>query len=399
MDSLSLSGEMAPPFTWVAAAPAFDAMLESLSKANRFAIDIEADSLYHYFEKVCLIQMSTDSATFVLDPLALSSLQRLSPLMSDPAFEKVFHAASYDVFCLRRDFGFTFANIFDTHEAAQLLGYEQLGLSFLLERLLEITHSKRRQRDDWSRRPLEPEQLTYAAMDTHHLLRVRDILEAQLRERSRLSWALEEFEAAANAEPPEREFDPEGFRRIKGNRNLSPQKLGALRALYVLRDRCAREMDLPPFKVINNSVLLDLAQRPPQAARELFQRPGESRRVARKFGSEIFRSIQAARLQEPAPADVPVRNHWRPPAVEEKLLLEHLKRWRQNKAEELGLHVGVVFPGSFLESISLSPPADLDAFAMINGMRRWRVEQFGPEILGIIRNTRPKEIDTSDSAA
>jgi ribonuclease D len=157
MDSVTQSETVAaPPFKWVATAPDFNAMLAVLDGAFRLAIDIEADSLYHYFEKVCLIQVSTDSETFVLDPLAVRDLGALGPILANAAVEKVFHAASYDVFCLHRDYGFTFRNVFDTHIAAQLLGFEQLGLSYLMETLLGVMHSKRRQRDDWSRRPLEP---------------------------------------------------------------------------------------------------------------------------------------------------------------------------------------------------------------------------------------------------
>jgi ribonuclease D len=189
-----------PPYTVVSTTQCFQSMLESLLPAPRIAIDIEADSLYHYYEKVCLIQISTDSETYILDPLAVTEIAELAPILANPMVEKVLHAASYDVHCLRRDFGFVLANIFDTHIAGQLLGYEFLGLSALMEQLLGIHHSKRRQRDDWSHRPLASEQLEYAAMDTHHLLRLRDTLEAELRKKGRHGWAMEEFETAAAIE-------------------------------------------------------------------------------------------------------------------------------------------------------------------------------------------------------
>ena len=224
-----------PPYTLVSTTESFRTMLNSLNKAPRLAMDIEADSLYHYFEKVCLIQISTDRKTYVLDPLAIEEIGDLGPLMSDSSVEKVFHAAGYDVHCLRRDHGFSFVNIFDTHIAAQLLGYEFLGLSPLMGKILGIHHSKRRQRDDWSHRPLASEQLEYAAMDTHHLLRLRDALEKELRQKNRLYWAQEEFETAAVTERPDKEFDANGFRRIKGNRELSLQDQTVLRAMVITR--------------------------------------------------------------------------------------------------------------------------------------------------------------------
>ena len=373
-----------PPYTVVTTADCFDKMREALLLAPRFAIDVEADSLYHYFEKVCLIQISTDAATYVLDPLAVSEIAGLAPLFSNPSVEKVFHAASYDVRCLRRDFGFVFAHIFDTHVAAQFLGYEFLGLSNLMEVILGVHHSKRRQRDDWSRRPLIAEQLEYAAMDTHHLLRLRDALEADLRAKGRLSWAQEEFAAEAVAERREKEFDAEGFRRIKGSRELSLQDQVALRALYVFRDEIARKMDVPPFKVMNNSTLIDLVLRPPLTAESMFKRRGISNRIARKHAGSIIKLIAEARQQDHSILEPPARNNWKSPGRSARFRLEELKRWRNEKAKELGLHVGVVFPAYLLETLAATPPADLDAFASLPDMSRWRAREFGEELLQLL---------------
>jgi ribonuclease D len=376
------------PFTLVATEDAFHRMVEALLPASRIALDIEADSLYHYYEKVCLIQLSSDRETFVLDPLAVRDLGALGPIMADPAVEKVFHASSYDLFSLRRDYGFAFNNLFDTHIAAQLLGYEQLGLDALLEKVLGIAHSKRRQRDDWSVRPLVPEQLEYAAMDTHHLLKLRDCLEQQVIEKGRLAWAREEFEALAMLETEEREFDTEGFRRIKGSRDLSLPQLAVLKALYLLRDRYARELDVPPFKVMNNSVLLDLSHQPPRSPKELFKRPGISFRVARRYGGEVYRTIEQALLEDPQLLTLPARQAGKGPSREAKARLEKLRGWRRGHAEGLQLHVGVVFPGTLLELIASYPPPDLETLEKIHGMRRWRVREFGPDILRVLQENQ-----------
>lgn len=373
-----------PEYIFVDTPEALQKMLERMRGAHRIAVDIEADSLYHYYEKVCLIQLSTDSDTFVLDPLALRDLSGLAPIMSSRAVEKVFHAAAYDVISLRRDYGFSFRRIFDTHVAAQLLGYEQLGLDALLESILGVAHSKRRQRDDWSRRPLAPEQLRYAAMDTRFLLRLRDLLEERLRAAGRLEWAREEFRCAADPPAHEKRFDPEGYRHIKGNRTLSPGELAALRALYQLRDRYARALDLPPFKVIQNSVLLDLARRPPASPAELFKRPGISLRIARNFAAEIYRTIRKARKESVPARAAGARNLHQRPGAEARELLERLKSWRSSRARELGLHVGVLFPGNLLEELAVSRPRDLAALEAMEGMRRWRAREFGSEILRIL---------------
>jgi ribonuclease D len=376
-----------PSYTLVSTAECFQSMMDNLQQASRLAIDIEADSLYHYFEKVCLIQISSDSDTYILDPLVVTRIHELAPLMCNPAVEKVFHAAGYDVYCLRRDYGFAFANLFDTHVAAQLLGYEFLGLSAMMEKLLGIHHSKHRQRDDWSHRPLASEQLEYAAMDTHHLLRLRDALEIELQQKGRLSWALEEFEMAAATERPGKEFDADGFRRIKGSRDLSPQDQIVLRALYLFRDQVARKLDVPAFKVMNNSVLLELVQKPPQTARAMFDRPGISYRVARKYAADILTTIAEAQRQDSAIVETPARSSFKPPNRVARRRLELLRHWRQGKSEELNLPVGVVFPANLLENLAMAPPVDREGLLGQPGMRRWRVREFGDELLALLRES------------
>ncbi len=398
MDCLATNGAGVtepPSYTLISTDEAFRSMLERLAPVCRIAIDIEADSLYHYFEKVCLIQISSDTDTYILDPLAIQIIGELGPFMSNPAVEKVFHATGYDLHCLRRDYGFSFFNIFDTYIAAQLLGYEFLGLSAMMETILGVCHSKRRQRDDWSHRPLAAEQLEYAAMDTHHLLRLRDGLEEELVNKGRLNWALEEFEAAATLERPEKEFDTEGFRRIKGNRDLSLQEQVMLRALYLTRDKIARQLDVPAFKVVNNSVLIDLVKKPPKSAHEMFDRPGISYRVARKYSGEILHTLEESRRQDPFLPETPPRINWRPPSRIVRLHLESLRNWRQAKSKELGLPIGVVFPANLLENLALVPPSNLQEMSELPGMRQWRVREFGEELLQIIQNPDPKNVDTS----
>jgi len=264
----------------------------------------------------------------------------------------------------------------------------------LMEQLLGIHHSKRRQRDDWSRRPLEPRQLEYAAMDTHHLLQLRDTLETELRRKSRLSWAKEEFETEAAVERSGKEFDTEGYRRIKGNRELPVKDQLTLRALYLLRDQAARKLDVPPFKVLTNTILMDLVRKPPKSVREMFNRPGISRRVARKFGAAILNTIEDSRRQDPSVLEISVNNNYKTPGRTAKLRLERLRLWRKQKAIELGLHVGVVFPANLLENLAAAPPADRGQLENIPGIRRWRVREFGEEILQLLRS-REDQIESS----
>ena len=121
-----------PPPVWVDTPDTFHRMLGDLTAQPRLAVDTESNSLHAYREQVCLIQFTTPSKDYVIDPLALPDMGALGPIFSNPNIEKIFHASEYDLICLRRDFNFQFVNLFDTMHAARVLGYPYVGLDNLL---------------------------------------------------------------------------------------------------------------------------------------------------------------------------------------------------------------------------------------------------------------------------
>ena len=184
-------------FERIETAEALAEMTEHLLRQKVVAVDTEADSFYHYFDKTCLVQIATKKRVFLVDPLAMGgpeALKPLAPLFASPDIRKIFHAAEYDIFILKRDCQFTFANLFDTMVSAQLLGYPAIGLAAIAERHLGLILPKDEQRSDWSVRPLRDSQLSYAASDVEHLILLTDKLEKELKKKKRLEWAHEDFE-------------------------------------------------------------------------------------------------------------------------------------------------------------------------------------------------------------
>ena len=170
-----------------------------------------------------------------------------------------------------------------------------------------------------------------------------------------------------------------------------------LRALYLFRDAIARKMDVPPFKVLNNSVLIDLVQKPPLSPEEMFNRRGISSRVARKYSAGIIDVIAESRRQAPSVLETPARSNWKFPGRAGKLRMEALRLWRKEKAKELSLPVGVVFPANLLEILAATPPADLEELARLPGMRQWRAREFGEEMLRLLH--RPEaQVASSEGA-
>jgi len=262
------------------------------------ALDTESNSFHVYRERVCLLQVSTPAADLVVDPLAVD-VRPLGEVLCDGR-EIVLHGGDYDVRCLKREYGWRFPRLFDTMAAARRLGHAGLGLSAVVEAHFGVKLSKGSQRSDWGRRPLTREQLAYAALDTHFLLPLHARLAADLDSRGLLDAAREEFARIAAVEPRERVFDPEGWRRIKGARELDPAGARILRALYLAREERARAADRPPFKVLGDHTMLALARTRPRTAEELPAIPGVTASVVRRMGDAILDAVAAGDGPSPA---------------------------------------------------------------------------------------------------
>jgi ribonuclease D len=365
---------------WIRTPGELDGVARALEGCSTIALDTESDSLYHHFEKVCLLQLATDRGdAWLVDTLAVRDLSPLAPAMADAALVKVLHGADYDVTTLKRDFGFSFASLFDTMIAARLLGKTEIGLAAVARDELGVTLSKENQKDDWSRRPLTPQQETYAIADVRHLVALRERLAAKLEAAGRLSWLVEECAAVAALPPAVRRRDPAAYLSMKGVRRLAPRGLAALRELHAWRERRAEQTDTPAFRVLGNEALLHLAETRP--AKELRRVPGLPPRLAERHGGELLAAI--ARAEALGEEQLPAIPRSPRPVVPEAALrrIERLKSWRTAKAAELKVDVSVVLPQRLIDRLAEAAPADHATLASVDGLRRWRVEAFGPDLL------------------
>jgi ribonuclease D len=370
---------------WVRTPDALDRLARCLEGCRAIGLDTESDSLYHHFEKVCLVQIATDRGeAFLVDPFALRDLSPLGPAMADPRAVKVLHGADYDVTTLKRDFGFTFASLFDTMIAARLLGRTEVGLAAVARDELGVALTKESQRDDWSRRPLTPRQEAYALADVAHLVALHERLSAKLVAAGRLGWVTEECEAVSRLDPACRRRDPDAYLEVKGARRLAPRALAAFRELHAWRERRAEETDTPAFKVLGNEALLRLAERRPRDAGALGEVPGVLSRLRRHAGELLDAIRRAEALPEeelPRPARSP-RLVVVPDPVQRRI--ERLRTWRTLKAAELKVDVSVVLPQRLIDRLAQSGPRDARELGEIEGLRRWRTEAFGAELLDAV---------------
>lgn len=366
-----------PPAVLVDSRASFQQMMAVLRQEPALALDTESDSLYRYFYRVCLIQISLPDVDYLVDPLRVPDLEPLGDLLADPAHEKVFHAAENDILMLKRDFGFSFANLFDTMVAARILGWRQVSLAALLEKHFGVVLDKRTQLTDWGRRPLSKAQLSYARLDSHYLLPLRELLAAELQRRGRWREAQESMAALAAVTYVEKPFDPDGFWRIRGARDLRPAELAVLRELYLWRDSQARAANRPPFKIIGDDALMRLSQRQPLHLGDLRL----SERQVDHYGDSLLAVIR--RAQEAPPPQPPARQrggNGRPdPNVTARF--DRLRTWRVGRAAARQVEADVVLTNDALMAIARAAPASLEELAALEILGPWKLEEYGAELL------------------
>jgi len=367
--------EVLTPPVWVHTDELLNRMVEDIASQSRVAVDTESNSLHAFREQVCLLQFSTSRADYLVDPLVLKDLDVLAPIFSNPNIEKVFHAAEYDLICLRRDFGFSFANLFDTMQAARVLGYPAVGLDKLLGDKFNIKMDKRHQKANWAERPLTKDQIHYARLDTHYLFDLRDVLESELREKERLDFALEDFRRACTLDENRSRSNGDSWERFAGRKDLSLRELTIVAQLCKWRDREAERLNRPPYKVVMDDVFVSLAKNPPEKKVDL-SGAGLSEKQIKLWGDMI---LGAVRRGEVAPLVERKQAERKNDAVLKRL--EKLKAWRKNVGVELHVESDIILPKPYLAILSENPPKNFNELLYLMKDSPSRVEKFGSQIL------------------
>jgi ribonuclease D len=370
--------ETLPPPIWVNTKPLLQQMIDDLVTQSRVAVDTESNSLHAFREQVCLAQITSTNADYLIDPLALKDLSALAPIFSNPNIEKVFHAAEYDLVCLRRDFGFSFANLFDTMHAARILGYPAVGLDRLLNDKFKIQTDKRHQKANWAARPLTKEQIHYARLDTHYLFALRDVLEKELCEKGRLDFAQEDFRRACLFDEQKQKTNGESWERFAGRKDLSLRDLTVLAQLCKWRDIEAEKLNRPVYKVIMDDTLVLVSKNSPQHKVDL-SALGLSEKQIHLWGDGVLSAVRQG-----VSAPLVERKHIE--AKNDAFLrrLEKLKIWRKKMGLEMGVESDVILPKPYVSALAENPPKDLDELTLIMKESPSRVEKYGAQLLKVI---------------
>ena len=347
---------------------------QRVGAAGMVAVDTEADSLHHYFEKLCLIQLSLGAEHYLVDPLSGLDLSGLLEALAEKPL--IFHGGDYDLRLMRGSMGFRpRREVFDTMIAAQLLGIEQLGLAALIERYFGVVIGKAGQKSDWSRRPLSESQLRYAVNDTRFLERLADRMRGELEKRGRVAWHRESCRTMVQLTGREPAHDPENDWRIKGVGRLSRRQLACLREVWRWRDQHARSANLPAFRILGNQEIMGLVLwAESHRGAPLHQGPKLPRNILGARLTSLEEAIaRAARMDEtewPEPTkrdrDSPRRDR-----IEET---DALRAECARIAKELEIAASTLAPRAALEAIARSRPRAVDEIMESGGLLRWQAE-------------------------
>lgn len=375
--------EAKPEFSLVETSSALSTVASHLEKRSVIAVDLEADSMFHYHEKVCLLQISTRDRNFLIDPLSINDLSPLSSIFSSPGIEKIFHGGDYDVRSLYRDFGFTINRIFDTHIAARFLGLKETGLSGLLKENFGIIIEKKYQKMDWSKRPLSQAMLSYAILDSFFLIRLSLLMKEELRRKGRLFCVEEECRLLCGARPAAPGNEPL-FLRFKGAAGLDSKSLALLEAILQFRKEIAMKSDIPPFKIMGNASILEMVEKKPMHLKDLENIGGLSRRKVDSIGKELLRRMREA-LNSPVEI-LPALPQKRPHSFSQKAMnrIRILKEWRLKRAEIESLDPSIILTNAQIIALACSDHCNHFSLGDIAGIREWQVKLFGDEICRVL---------------
>ncbi len=358
-----------------------------LAKCDRLAFDTESNGFYAHTEKVCLIQISSPTEDFIVDPIAFKDISALAPLFADPGIEKLFHAGEYDVLCLKRDYGFTFANLYDTMIAARILGTKELGLAAAIERHFGFVISKKLQRADWGKRPLTHEMLRYAQGDTHFLMRLADIQKKLLEEKGRMADAKESFADLAALEPNLKTFDQDGFWKLVGRDDIGGRPMAVLKEIWLYREQQAQARDRAPFRVMPEHLMVRIASAMPETREALAAVHGMSPYILERFGSGLLAAVERGK------ASPPITRPPSAPSARKRLsdlewrTFEALRAWRKSRSEKDAIEPVVIMTTENLRLLAIHACRGNggDLLGPLSDLKRSR---YGEDILKVVATVR-----------
>ncbi|MGM0656561.1 MAG: ribonuclease D [Thermodesulfobacteriota bacterium] len=351
-----------------------------LEPCEIIGVDLEADSMHCFLEKICLIQIAGPNQAWLVDPFLINDFSPFSQILENPEIIKVFHGSDFDVRSLDRELSVEIENLFDTEIACRFLNIKARGLGALLKSYFDIDVDKKYQKVDWSRRPLKDEMIAYSVGDVATLVELHDLLKHRLEKIGRLAWAEEEFDLQARVKYESNHLRPL-FKKFKGAGKLDNRSLAVLEHLLEVRLCQAEKKDLPPFKIMSNQSIMTMVQRRPASVEAILKYRALSPKQAGMYGQLCVKAIETA-LALPH-RELPSYPRTRMPRKTSQVLgrIDALKKMREAASRALAMEPGFLINNNMIAAVAADKPSSQDDLLQIPGMRNWQVEALGDRIM------------------
>ena len=351
-----------------------------LEPCEIIGVDLEADSMHCFSEKICLIQIAGPDQAWLVDPFLIKDFSPFSQILANPEIIKVFHGSDFDVRSLDRELDVEIENLFDTEIACRFLNIKARGLGALLKSFFDIDVDKKYQKVDWSKRPLKDDMIAYSVGDVATLVELHDLLKNRLEKIGRLAWAEEEFDLQARVKYENNHLRPL-FRKFKGSGKLDNRSLAVLELLLEVRIAQAEKKDLPPFKIMSNQSIMTMVQHRPVSVEAILKHRALSPKQAGMYGQLCVNAIETA-LALPH-RELPSYPRTRLPRKTSQVLgrIDALKKMRESASQSLAMEPGFLINNNMIAAVATGKPSSQDDLLQIPGIRNWQVEALGEHIL------------------
>ncbi len=369
---------------FIASDSQLSAMCQRLNSQKIIAVDLEADSMHCFAEKICLIQVAGNDRAYLIDPFEISDMSPFLRILEHPGIIKVFHGSDFDVRNLDRQWGTRIQNLFDTQIACRFLNIQKQGLGDLLENFFHVTTDKRFQKYNWAVRPLPHEMIAYALADVTHLIQLHDILVEKLAEKKRLAWVKEECDIQAKVRYESPHSLPL-FKKFKGAGKLDRKSLAILENLLLLRQKIAQKKDQPLYKIMSSASILEMTRVRPKNADKILQKKILSKKQAAMYADACLEAIRNASAIPAEELPEYPRQPRQPVSETSRKRTKKLRKLRQAISAQLQMEPGFVLNNKTIAAIAESQSAPLDLQAC--GMKYWQIKEFGQKIIAALAGT------------
>jgi len=351
-------------------------LVRLLKNEEMIAIDTEFMREKTYYARLCLIQIGYDGGeAAVIDPLAIDDLTPLEDILYDDRIVKIFHAGGQDLEIFYQLFGKPVCPVFDTQNAASLLGYrEQIGYGALVSGEFDIHLSKADSFTDWARRPLSDAQISYAKDDVVYLAKLYPTMRDKLEEIGRLAWLDEEFAQKCDSSTYEIDYD-HLYRRVKKFKSLNRRALGVAQQVAIWREREAQRRNLPKRWVISDETLVELARRAPKDTEAIKMIRGFTPIMVKESKGLIDAIARGIAIPE---GELPTVSHTERSTQDVSASVDLMTALVRQRAKENNISTAILASHAMIEKLAESPDAENEV------KQGWRKPMVGDELIDLL---------------